>query len=111
IGMMALDRAVPDLYNSLGASQVRQAAVIKREQEQLGVDHAPVSGWLLDRWQFQERTQQVVAASHEPEKVSKQSPNGVFTRCVALASAIAEVFLDTTGDRGFAALAECANRY
>src|SRR5690349_23668572 len=44
------------LYNSLGPSQVRQAAVIKREQEELGVDHAAVSGWLLDRWQFPERT-------------------------------------------------------
>src|SRR6185312_331293 len=106
IGMMALDRAVPDLYNSLGPSQVRQAAVIKREQEELGVDHAAVSGWLLDRWQFPERTQQVVAASHDPEKVPKQSPHGVFTRCVALASAIAEVFLDTSGERGFTELAE-----
>jgi len=111
IGMMALDRAVPDLYGALGASQVRQAAVIKREQEQLGVDHAAVSGWLLDRWQFPDRTQQVVAASHEPEKVPKQGPNGVFTRCVALASAIAEVFLDTSGDRGFVELAETAQRY
>src|SRR5512138_1104234 len=99
IGMMALDRAVPDLYSGLGPSQVRQAVAIKREQEQLGVDHAAVSGWLLDRWQFPERTQQVVAASHEPEKVPKQSPNGVFARCVALASSIAEVFLDTSGDR------------
>ena len=111
IGMMALDRAVPELYGSLGPSQVRQATVIKREQEELGVDHAAVSGWLLDKWQFPERTQQVVAASHEPENVPKQSPNGVFARCVALASAIAEVFLDTTGERGFAELAEQAGRY
>jgi diguanylate cyclase (GGDEF)-like protein len=111
IGMMALDRAVPELYAGLGSSQVRQAVAIKREQEQLGVDHAAVSGWLLDRWQFPDRTQQVVAASHEPEKVPKQSPHGVFVRCVALASAIAEVFLDTTGDRGFAELAERAERY
>ena len=91
--------------------QVHQAALIERERERLGVDHATVSGWLLDKWQFPERTQQVVAASHEPESLTKQSPNGVFARCVALASMIAEVFLDTSGERGFVELAERAQAY
>ena len=111
IGMMALDRAIPDLYAGLGPSQVRHSVLIERERAQLGVDHAAVSGWLLDKWQFPDRTQQVVAASHEPEKVPKQGPNGIFVRCVALASAIAEVFLDARGDRSFAGLAERAERY
>jgi diguanylate cyclase (GGDEF)-like protein len=111
IGLMALDRTVPGLYDGLGETQVRQAALIAREQERLGIDHAVVSGWLLEKWQFPERTQQVVAASHDAEKISKQSPNGVFARCVALASAIAEVFLDSTGERSFVELAERAQRY
>jgi diguanylate cyclase (GGDEF)-like protein len=110
IGLMALDRAIPDLYQGLD-DQARHVVLIKREQERLGVDHAAVSGWLLDKWQFPERTQHVVAASHEPENLSKQNANGMFARCVALASAIAEVFLDTSGERGFAELAERAMRY
>jgi diguanylate cyclase (GGDEF)-like protein len=111
IGMMALDRAIPDVYAGLGSSQVRHSALIERERAQLGIDHAVVSGWLLDKWQFPDRTQQVVAASHEPEKVPKQGPHGMFVRCVALASAIAELFLDARGDRSFAALVERAERY
>ena len=70
-----------------------------------------MSGWLLEKWQFPDRTQQVVAASHDPERIPKQSPNGVFARCVALASMIAEVFLDNTGERGFLELAERAHAY
>jgi len=101
IGLMALDRTIPDLYAGLGGDQVHQASLIERERQRLGVDHATVSGWLLEKWQFPERTQQVVAASHEPERIPKQSPNGVFARCVALASMIAEVFLDNTGERAF----------
>src|SRR5262249_5583078 len=58
-----------------------------------------------------DRTQQVVAASHDPERLPKQSPNGVFARCVALASLIAEVFLDQGEDRGFADLAACAHSF
>jgi diguanylate cyclase (GGDEF)-like protein len=111
IGVMALDRAIPDLYAGLAEEQGRQAALIKREQERLGVDHAAVSGWLLEKWQFPERTQQVVAASHDPERLGKQSPNAVFARCVALASMLAELFLDTSGARGFAELAQRAQSY
>jgi HD-like signal output (HDOD) protein len=109
IGVMALDYTIPELYEGLDHDQLHQSALIARETERLGVDHAAVSGWLLERWQFPERTQQVVAASHEPEKLPKQSPNGVFARCVALASLIAEVFLDTDEKRGFTELAERAN--
>ena len=111
IGMMALDRTISDLYDGLGPEQVRHAVVIERECERLGVDHAMVSGWLLDKWQFPERTQQVVAASHDPERMSKQSPHGVFARCVALAGSIAEVFLDAKGERSFGQLAERARAY
>ena len=70
-----------------------------------------MSGWLLEKWQFPERTQQVVAASHDPERLPKQSPNGIFARCVALASSIAEVFLDDSEDRSFVALAERAQAF
>ncbi len=111
IGLMALDRTIPGLYEGLGSDQVHHAALTKREHERLGVDHADVSGWLLEKWQFPERTQQVVAASHDPERVPKQSPNGVFARCVALSSLIAEVFLDNTGERSFLQLAERAQSY
>ena len=111
IGMMALDRTIPDLYAGLGAEQVRHSVLIERERERLGVDHAVVSGWLLEKWQFPERTQQVVTASHEPDRVPKHSPNAVFARCVALAGLIAEVFLDAKGERGFRRLDEQAHLY
>lgn len=110
IGLMALDRAIPDLYQGVN-DQSRHAVLINREQERLGVDHAAVSGWLLDKWQFPERTQRVVAASHDPETLSKQSTHGLFARCVALASAIAEVFLDNSEERAFAGLADQALKY
>jgi diguanylate cyclase (GGDEF)-like protein len=111
IGVMALDHSVPGLYEGLGHEQIHQSSLIAREIERLGVDHAAVSGWLLEKWQFPERTQQVVAASHDPERLPKQSPNGVFARCVALASSIAEVFLDDSEDRSFTQLAERAHAF
>jgi diguanylate cyclase (GGDEF)-like protein len=111
IGVMALDRAMPDLYAGLGQEQGRHVALIQREEERIGVDHAAVSGWLLERWQFPERTQQVVAASHDPDRLGKQGANAIFARCVSLSSMVAEVFLDTTGARSFTDLAQRAQAY
>jgi diguanylate cyclase (GGDEF)-like protein len=111
IGVMALDRAVPGLYDGLGESQNRHSAWIECERAALGVDHAEVTAWLLERWRFPDRTRQVIAASHDPEGIPKQHANGVFTRCVALASAVADVFLGDRGERGFVQLADAASRY
>jgi diguanylate cyclase (GGDEF)-like protein len=111
IGLMALDRAMPGLYAGLDRDQVHQVSLIEREQQRLGVDHAAVGAWLLEKWNLSDRMRQAIAASHDPETLPKQSQNGVFTRCVALASLIAEVFLDETGERQFQSLADIAQRY
>jgi diguanylate cyclase (GGDEF)-like protein len=51
------------------------------------------------------------AASHDPERLGNDNPNIVFARCVSLASMMAELYLDTSGARGFAELAERAQAY
>ena len=108
IGVMALDRTRPDLYAGIGADQIHQDALIAREQERLGADHADVGGWLLEKWNFPERIQQAVANSHHPERRSIKSTEGAFARCVALASLFAEVFLENSGERQFQRLADVA---
>ena len=108
IGMLALDRTVPELYGALGDSQVHQSAVVAHEVEQLGADHAEIGGWLLETWHFPERIQQAVAASHDPAQIPSDHPHGLFSRCVALTSLISEVFVSEHGDRPFEELAKAA---
>lgn len=110
IGMLALDQSVPGVYEQLD-NQAQHAAVTARETEKVGVDHASVGGWLLERWHFPERIQQAVAASHDPEMVPAGHENGSFARCVALTSLVAEVFLDQSSEDRFKALAQAAQRH
>jgi diguanylate cyclase (GGDEF)-like protein len=110
IGMLALDQSVPGVYENAGP-QARHAAIIVHEAEKVGVDHAAVGGWLLERWNFPERLQQAVAASHDPEQIPTGHENGPFARCVALTSLLAEVFLDQEGEQRFQTLAETAEKY
>ena len=111
IGIMALDCARPDLYSDLDGSQVHEQTFIDREIKRLGADHAEIGGWLLEKWSFPDRIRQAVAASHDPERVPKRDAEGLFARCVALSSMIAEVFLEAAGERHFAELAEAAEKY
>ncbi|MDX1561761.1 MAG: GGDEF domain-containing protein [Gammaproteobacteria bacterium] len=108
IGVMALDQAVPDLYENLGDKQVHEADLTAHEREHIGCDHADVGGWLLERWSFPSRIVNAVAASHSPEKMPMSNPDGPFTRCVAVAGQLAEVFLENKGERHFDELAAMA---
>jgi len=110
VGMLALDRTVPDLYANLD-SQVHESDLIAVEVERLGSDHAHIGGWLLKEWHFPERIQQAVTASHDPQTIASEHEYGLFARCVALSSLIAEVFLSKQGDRPYEALADAAQKF
>ena len=110
VGMLALEQSVPGLYENL-PDQSREATIIEHERAKIGVDHAFVGSWLLERWHFSERIQQVVATSHDPGAVTSADANGLFGRCVALTSMIAEMFLDQTDDPQFQALADAAEEH
>ncbi len=98
VGMLALEQSIPGVYEDL-PDQSQQAMIIQRECDKVGVDHACVGGWLLERWCFPERITLAVSASHDLDKVPADHEYGLFARCVAVTSLIAEVFLDETADR------------
>jgi len=110
VGMMALDGVLPDLYSSI-ETQVHEEDMVAEEIKRLGSSHAEVGGHLLEQWHFPERIQQSVLLSHNPDTLPSDHEYGLFVRCVALSSLIAEVFLCDPGDRPFDALAAAAEKY
>jgi len=65
IGMLALDRACPEIYQGLGPEEQEHELIRTVEASQLGCDHATVGAWLLGRWRLPDKLRQVIAASHE----------------------------------------------
>jgi diguanylate cyclase (GGDEF)-like protein len=98
IGMLALARALPDLYADV-SDQARHDEVVRAERDRLGVEHAAVGGWLLKCWNFPERIEQGVAGSHDPSRIAVVHPNATFVRCVHVAGLIAEHFLVSSHER------------
>lgn len=107
VGMLALDKIMPDLYSSIANFQSSHPALIASEQAALGSDHACVGAWLLDHWKLPQRWVTAVAASHDPEAVDVDDEYLQLAQCTALASEIAG--LSSAGDAMVSMLADIAD--
>lgn len=97
IGMLALDKAMPELYRGADLHSGHRS-VIEHERAELGIDHAEVGAWLLRRWNFPDKLQNVIAASHVasfPDTVLENFRNQ--TQIVALASEVADLLSGNGG--------------
>src|SRR5690606_36596304 len=110
IGMLALTRTVEGLYADLPEGQANHQAVIRRERERVGTEHAAVGGWLLKRWSFPDSIEQCVAASHDPAGVPRIHSNAAADRCGHVSSAFAEVLVRGGEERTLQSLAGLAQQ-
>ncbi len=92
IGILALDRAEPNLYAELPADATLDET-LAYERARLGEEHAGISSWLLRAWNLPEALCQAVALSHTPERADASSELGQTCRCIALSNDVADVFL------------------
>lgn len=110
VGMLALDRAMPDLYRGAEAVQRNHRALAELEQQRLQTDHADVGGWLMKAWLLPEKLHAAIGRSHHLEDTPSTDPAQVFNRCVALSGPVADLFLLEPAQRDFAETALDAER-
>lgn len=92
IGMLVLNKVVPDLYQDLGADQASHQRVREMERQSLGDDHAAVGAWLLQSWQLPQRIICATTGSHEPRRANCDPKYQSLVRCVALGGAVADIW-------------------
>ncbi len=110
LGMLALDRAVPELYVDTTELQRTHRELAAHEQGRLGMDHAEVGGWLLEQWHLPKRLSEAVAASHRHDHRRALNARDTFNRCVALSGAVADLFLAHPDQRLYREAAQQAER-
>ncbi len=105
IGMLALDKAVPDLYNNILDDQHQHKVVQKIEKEKLSVDHAVVGAWLLDRWNLPERIIDLVSISHNEERYANVGNTTPAENCIEVSNVLADCICSDVDkkDYGYAA--------
>ncbi len=88
IGMLALDKARPGLYDALeDQSDHRQICTI--EQSDLGADHSHVGAWLLEQWHIPERLIDPIHFSH----ADRDFDDNTLSKAVACSSLLADIFI------------------
>ena len=110
VGMLALDKAVPDLYRGSEAIQKDHTALAALEKKRLQVDHAEVGGWLMRTWNLPLRLHRAIEHSHSLDLSVSTDPTQIFDRCVALSGPVADLFLREPQHRHFAETALSAER-
>ncbi len=107
IGLQVLDKLMPEQYVNLEDRHIH-AVITKHEVEVLGVDHAWVGAWLLEKWELPDIICQAVRYSHEPEGADADNEMAECTRrfvnVVSVASRFSEILLNDPGEAGIAAL-------
>ncbi len=93
IGMLALDKFMPDLYRDIAGDPGDHRLLLDAERAVLGVDHSAVGAWLLDRWHLPKRLQHAVFGSHEPSHAAPLESDAEFVHCIAAAGIIADIWL------------------
>ena len=86
IGMLALDKAMPELYEGLKYPN-NHADIYKKETELLGSDHSQVGAWLLEEWHIPKKLIAPITHSHAC------SDSNALSKAVACSSLLADIFV------------------
>ena len=117
IGLMVMGMALPTTYEVLVDRFDDHDAIISREIDLHGADHAWIGAWLLERWDLPKLICQAVRASHTsavtgaepklhlPTEFESDPEADEFCACVALSGTIADVMLTNPNDATIAELA------
>ncbi len=90
IGMLALDKAVPDIYLGIDTEQHQHKIVQQIEKDIVGADHASVGAWLLEKWNLPERIINLVSISHNEERYENIGNTSPAENCIEVSNVIAD---------------------
>ncbi len=93
LGMLVLDRVMPDLYQNLPCSQADSLKLQAYELRRCGVNHAIIGEWMAREWGFSKRMQSAAAFSHKPEALEPDNSHKQFVCCVALGVKMADMMM------------------
>ena len=98
IGILALNRIDPEIYQYPGAFQRDHNCIVELERQRIGEDHAAIGQWLLESWQIPVPICNAVGYSHNPNFESPDPLTQQKARCLALSGLLADVLLTQPKD-------------
>jgi diguanylate cyclase (GGDEF)-like protein len=101
IGMLALDKAMPDMYAGIINEQHQHKVIQQTERDLIGVDHALVGAWLLDKWNLPKRIIDLVSISHNEERYEDVGDATPAENCIEVSNVIADCICSDEGKKEY----------
>lgn len=90
IGMLALDRAIPTLYEGVENKQHDHLYLQNLERDKVNTDHASVGAWLLQTWKLPREVSQQVAVSHSATWSTRSQVSNKVQKVIYLSGYLAD---------------------
>ena len=98
IGILALDKAQPDLYKNIGVGQKHHRRISELEIHAIGYDHSDVGAWLLSEWHLPTKVVEPIATSHSILSKTDITETSNLSKAVACSCLLADVFIASDED-------------
>ncbi len=108
VGMLILDKVMPDLYRGIPSAEQTHALFSLIEQRKLKIDHSTVGAWILQKWNMPPALVHAVSGSHGVAPTTSDDPLANLANIIALGSQIAVLATDDQSDAAFTTMADRA---
>lgn len=106
IGMLAIEKIWPDVYEGIAPFQMPHGSVTEHERGRLGADHCLVGAALLKQWNMPELLVLAVSQSHDAGAAGVAEDERGLVTCVALSGELSDVWLHRGNDAALGEVGE-----
>lgn len=93
LGMLAIDKVAPEVYDGISPFQLEHARVAQHEKTQLQTDHRAIGAWLLTDWKMPNQLAMAVQHSHDITAAGVGNDLKSFVRAVAMSGDLADTWM------------------
>lgn len=111
IGMLAIDRVAPDVYENISPFEVAHSTVQKHEQNCIGANHCDVGAWLMEDWHMPEVLVNAVASSHDCAAADAPEDVRTLAQITALSGLLADSCMSAAGAKALAETGQLVARH
>jgi diguanylate cyclase (GGDEF)-like protein len=111
IGMLAIDKIAPEVYEGIAPFQLEHGRVAQHEKTHLGSDHRAIGAWLLDSWNMPNQIVRAVQHSHDLSASGIEPEYREYVRAVAMSGQLSDVWLANSDEVGIQRIGREVHRH
>ena len=92
IGMLAIDKIAPEVYEGISPFQLEHGRVAQHEKTQIETDHRAIGSWMLEDWNMPESLVRAVSHSHDLTAGGVDAEHKGYVRAIAMSGELADLW-------------------